>query len=199
LLRLTNAQVCYIKNTFVFVLIYLKSMELDHLRYPVGRFASPAEIQPAQLKLWIQEIKDLPMLVERELNSLSPSDYEKVYRPDGWNIRQLIHHLADSHMNSFIRYKLALTEQEPVIKPYLEHLWSAMPDETEMDATVSLAILGPLHSRWVYMMDHMAAADFKKTYFHPEKSKLIPLDEVTALYAWHCRHHLAHIRLAKNS
>lgn len=175
-------------------------MDIDQLRYPVGKFAAPVNVTADQRKLWIEEIKDLPSLLEGEVEGLSASDLLKVYRPDGWNITQLVHHLADSHMNSFIRFKLALTEDKPTIKPYLEGKWSQMPDNTKLDLKYSLAILKPLHHRWGYLLDHMSEEEFSNSgYIHPEKGRVQMLNEVLALYAWHCRHHLAHIRIAKNS
>ncbi|MEO5582510.1 MAG: YfiT family bacillithiol transferase [Saprospiraceae bacterium] len=177
----------------------MSSVDLEYLKYPVGKFTKPDVVIPEQIKVWIQEIKDLPDLLQIGLSGLSSPDYEKTYRPDGWNIRQLVHHLADSHMNSFIRFKLALTEENPVIKPYLEGRWSAMPDETMLQPQSSLDILSGLHTRWGFMLDHMAISDFQKGFIHPEKNRFISLEETTALYAWHCRHHLAHIRIAKHS
>ncbi|MEP7320523.1 MAG: YfiT family bacillithiol transferase [Saprospiraceae bacterium] len=177
----------------------MNSVDLDSLRFPVGKFTKPDLVIPEQIKVWIQEIKDLPGLLKIELSDLSLTDYDKTYRPGGWNIRQVIHHLADSHMNSFIRFKLALTEEKPIIKPYLEDRWSAMPDETMLQPQVSLDILSGLHARWGFMLDHMADTDFQKGFIHPEKNRFITLEETTALYAWHCRHHLTHIRIAKHS
>lgn len=175
-------------------------MDIDHLRFPVGKFAAPVDYTSAQRKFWIEEIKDLPNLLEQELKGLSQNDVLKTYRPDGWNITQVVHHLADSHMNSFIRFKLALTEDKPTIKPYLEEKWGQMPDNTQLDLKYSLEILKPLHHRWGYLLDHMSEEEFTKSgYIHPQKGKLALLQEVLALYAWHCRHHLAHVRIAKNS
>lgn len=173
--------------------------DIDQLKYPVGKFMKPEIITNFQIKSWIEEIKDLPGLIEVELRGLPPQDLLKTYRPEGWTITQVIHHLADSHMNSFIRYKLALTEEHPVIKPYLENRWGEMADNKTLEPHHSLAILTALHIRWGYLLDHMSEADFSNGYIHPEKNRLVELSEATALYAWHCRHHLAHIRNAKNS
>ncbi|MEP7266700.1 MAG: YfiT family bacillithiol transferase [Saprospiraceae bacterium] len=175
-------------------------MDLDQLRYPVGKFASPSSITAEQIALWIEEIKALPELLHRELDNISATDLVKTYRPGGWNITQLVHHLADSHMTSFIRFKLSLTEEHPVIKPYLEDEWGKMADNKELNFIYSLNLLTALHYRWGYILDHMKPEQFiNNGYFHPDKKRVVPLQEATALYAWHCRHHLAHIRNAKNS
>ena len=153
-------------------------MNIDHLRYPVGKFAHvPDSVSPDRIKLWIQEIKDLPTLMHDELKGLTPSDFSKTYRPEGWNITQLVHHLADSHMNSFIRFKLALTEDDPTIKPYLEDKWSEMPDDKILDCSYSMDILTPLHYRWGYLLDHMSESDFNKGFIHPQKNKRVTLLE----------------------
>ncbi len=177
----------------------MTTIDLEKLKYPMGKFEKPEVITPQQINAWILEIKELPELLHRELKYLSKTDYLRTYRPDGWNITQLVHHLADSHMNSFIRFKLALTESNPVVKPYLEDKWSVMADNTTLDAGVSLSLLESLHVRWVYLLRHMTEADFKQGYIHPQKNRKVDLDETIALYAWHSRHHLAHIRIAKNT
>ncbi len=175
-------------------------MDIDQLRYPVGKFSAPVNTTPEQRQLWIEEIKDLPVLLDHELQGLSGNDLLKTYRPGGWNITQIVHHLADSHMNSFIRFKLALTEDHPTIKPYKEDKWGEMPDNKLLDFAHSLGILKHLHYRWGYLLDHIQESDFTNCgYIHPDKGRVVPLNEVLALYAWHCRHHLAHIRNAKNS
>lgn len=179
--------------------IFIMSIDIEQLKYPIGKFMKPDVIIPQQIKAWIQEIKDLPALLIAELSDLADPDFNKTYRPEGWNIRQLIHHLADSHMNSFIRFKLSLTEEHPIIKPYLEDKWAQMPDDSLLQPEYSLNILTGLHHRWGFLLDHMSEGDFLKGYVHPEKNRLVQLDEATSLYAWHCRHHLAHIRIAKNN
>lgn len=174
-------------------------LEIEQLKFPAGKFSRPEFSSPEQTQSWIQDIEDFPGLLVEELDGLSDGDLLKTYRPGGWNINQIVHHLADSHMNSFIRFKLSLTEHQPVIKPYLEAEWAEMPDDKELNYDASLQILIHLHTRWVYLLRHMSGEDFKKGYIHPEKNRLVTLEEATALYSWHCRHHLAHIRLAKQS
>lgn len=174
-------------------------IDIEQLRYPVGKFIRPEFSSPEQIKSWIQDIEDFPGLLMAELKDLADQDLLKTYRPGGWTINQVVHHLADSHMNSFIRFKLSLTEHHPVIKPYLEDAWAEMPDDRLLRYEASLQILVHLHTRWVYLLQHLDPEDFKKGYVHPEKKRLVTLEEATSLYAWHGRHHLEHIRLAKRS
>lgn len=178
---------------------YINMLELEQLRYPVGKFSKPEFSSPEQTKSWIQDIEELPGLLARELNGLSEQDLLQTYRPGGWNINQVVHHLADSHMNSFIRFKLSLTEHHPVIKPYLEDAWAEMPDDKLFHFEPSLQILVNLHVRWVYLLQNMTPEDFTQGYIHPEKNRLVTLEEATSLYAWHGRHHLEHIRIAKRT
>lgn len=119
------------------------------------------------------------------------------YRPEGWTIRQVVHHCADSHSNAFTRFKLALTEENPSIKPYKENLWAELPDVTTAPVDWSLKIIANIHKRWVVLLKSMSIADFERTYFHPESNRVWKLFEVLALYAWHCNHHLAHVKQAK--
>ena len=173
--------------------------DLEQLKYPAGKFHKPDFISPHHIRAWIQDIRDFPDLLAKELEGLSPADLLKTYRPGGWNISQVVHHVADSHMNSFIRFKLSLTEGHPAIKPYLEGLWAELPDGKDLPPGISLNLLSSLHLRWCHLLDRMTDTDFQKGYFHPEKNRVVPLDEATCLYAWHCRHHLGHIRLAKQN
>lgn len=174
-------------------------VELEQLKYPVGKFVKPDFISANHIEAWIQDIEDLPALLDQELKGLPSVDFLKTYRPDGWNINQVVHHMADSHMNSFIRFKLSLTENEPVIKSYLEAAWAEMPDDKILPCDSSLQILRHLHIRWVFLLRHMNPQEFKKGYIHPDKKRLVTLEEATSLYSWHCRHHLEHIRIAKRS
>jgi hypothetical protein len=171
--------------------------ELEQLRYPTGKFEKPGAFDREMLGYHIQSIENFPALVIAELQDLNKDTLVYRYRPGSWNIRQLIHHCADSHMNAFIRFKWTLTEKSPVIKPYLEDKWAELPDTTEADVTISALLLSALHARWAILLRALTAEQLQRKYIHPEYGKEYKLWEVAALYSWHCRHHLEHIRQAK--
>lgn len=164
--------------------------DIEFLKYPIGRFSMPEnpDIQKAKT-----QIKKLPENIESAVFNLSEEQLDTPYRPGGWTIRLLIHHLADSHMNAFIRFKLALTEENPTIKPYDEAAWARLSD-SKLEIAPSLAILASLHQKWSVLLENMSDQDFSRTYFHPESVQKQSLFEVTHLYAWHGHHHLAHIQ-----
>jgi len=165
---------------------------MEKLRYPVGKFSFDAEVSPEKRRAWIREIERLPAELRRAVSGLSPRQLDTPYREGGWTVRQLAHHLADSHMNSFIRFKLALTEPTPTIKPYDQDLWATTADVTGADVEPSLALLDGLHARWARLLSSLSAADYARQLNHPENG-VQTLDRVLQLYAWHCRHHVAHI------
>ena len=169
-----------------------------HLKYPIGQFQEPAVISEELIDKWIQNIKDFPTLLIQEVNDLNEEILQKTYRPNGWTIKQVVHHCADSHMNSFIRFKLALTEENPTIKPYQENLWAELPDVLESSIYSSLQILEGLHNRWTQLLENLTEEDLNKSFQHPETGKKISLKLNIGIYSWHCRHHLAHIINAKN-
>ena len=174
-------------------------MNLESLKYPIGKFQRPGEFNPQTLRSFIADIEQFPTQLVKEVGPLTPEQQDWKYRPHGWSIKQVIHHCADSHMNSFTRFKLALTEENPTIKSYLESEWAKMVDY-EIPVIHSIKIIEGLHYRWTAMLKNMSAEDFNKTFFHPESKKEWSLYLTVALYAWHCNHHLAHIRQAvKNS
>lgn len=168
---------------------------MNELRFPVGPFVKPILVTPELIDQWIQEIADFPIQLRSEIEGMSEQQLNTSYRPGGWKARQVVHHCADSHMNSFIRFKLALTEDSPTIKPYFEERWAELPDSTNASIQASLRIIEGLHARWVTLLKSLDEADFKKTFFHPEHKRTFTLAETTAMYAWHSRHHLAHIKL----
>jgi len=168
-------------------------------QYPIGKYIRPTQFDAAALQQHIQTISDFPADIQKLADALTPMQLNMSYRPGGWTSRQVIHHCADSHMNSFIRFKLALTEDNPAIKPYLEAAWAEMADYQQASITESLQIIHGLHARWTILLRNMQEADFHKTVFHPQQDRTIPLYALTALYAWHCKHHLAHINLVLNS
>ncbi|RMH62496.1 MAG: putative metal-dependent hydrolase [Calditrichaeota bacterium] len=170
----------------------------DALKYPIGKFKAPRVIDHNHLKSWIKIIRDFPEKIKREVGSLSDGELEKRYRPGGWTIRQVVHHCADSHMNSFIRFKLTLTEETPVIKPYYENLWGELADSQNYPLASSLKILDGLHDRWTCILENLSEKDLERMFVHPETNEHINLKTNICIYAWHCEHHLAHIRLALN-
>lgn len=167
-------------------------MDLENLKFPVGRYQAPAQISAGQRLAWIEEMAKLPVNLTKAISGLSEAQLDTPYRPGGWTVRQVVHHLPDSHMNSYTRFRLALTENSPVIKPYEEAAWAELPDAKTAPAAASLAILEGLHARFVLLLKSMTDADFAKTFRHPELGER-RLDWTLGLYAWHCLHHVAHI------
>ncbi|MDE3056331.1 MAG: bacillithiol transferase BstA [Bacteroidota bacterium] len=167
-------------------------MMSDDLRYPIGKFEPPAHYTPELRRGFIAQIAAVPAELRKAVAGFSATQLDTPYRPEGWTVRQVVHHLPDSHMNSYIRFKLALTEKEPAIKTYEEALWAEFPDAKHGDIAVSLSLLEALHSRWVALLKSMKPEDFSRTWRHPE-SGVSTLDRAVAHYAWHGRHHVAHI------
>ena len=174
----------------------MNETDVEALRFPVGKFTRPDTITPQQITEWIREIEALPGQIRQAVAGLSHEQLSLHYRPGGWTIRQVVHHVADSHMNSFMRFKLTLTEDKPTIKPYLQEKWSELPDGNEADVNLSIQLLESLHARWAVLLKKMTPEQFKLTYIHPERSAVQTLEGNLALYAWHGRHHLAHIKQA---
>ena len=162
------------------------------LRYPVGKFHWKGELTGADRAELIAQIADAPARLREAVNGLTPEQLDKPYRPEGWTVRQVVHHLPDSHMNSYVRFKLALTENQPTIKTYHQALWAALPDSRNTPVATSLALLESLHERWVNLLRSMSPSDFTRKLNHPEHG-LISLDYLLAIYGWHGRHHVAHI------
>jgi DinB superfamily len=165
---------------------------MDDLRYPVGKFRFPESVSAQELTLFIDQIAETPARMRGAVAGLSDSQLDTPYRPEGWTVRQLAHHVPDSHINSYMRFRLALTEEEPVIKPYEEKRWAELPDARSMPVEPSLLLLESLHARWVPLLRSLSDADWKRTFRHPELG-LVSLEKNAALYAWHGRHHVAHI------
>ncbi|HEU0077220.1 MAG TPA: putative metal-dependent hydrolase, partial [Longimicrobiaceae bacterium] len=159
---------------------------------PVGRFDVRAPVPAEQIPGWTRQIADTPARLRAAVEGLSPEQLDTPYRPGGWTVRQLVHHLPDSHMNAYTRLKLALTEDEPTIKPYDEAAWALLEDSRSTPPEVSLTLLETLHDRWVRLMRALGPADFARTLRHPEMGTM-RVDALVGLYAWHGRHHVAHI------
>ena len=165
---------------------------MDDLRYPVGRFQFPEAVHEEELSDFIDQIAQTPARLRAAIAGLSDAQMETPYRPGGWSVRQVVHHVPDSHINSYVRFRLALTEDDPVIKPYEEGRWAELPDARAMPVEPSLALLDSLHARWVPLLRSLKPADWKRSFRHPELGP-VRLEQNAALYAWHGRHHVAHV------
>lgn len=165
---------------------------MTDLRFPVGKFAPKPTLSDSERNALIQEIADTPAKLREAVRSLSQEQLDTPYRPGGWTVRQVVHHVPDSHLNSYVRFKLAVTENQPTIKPYEEQLWAELVDAKSSPIEPSLMLLESLHHRWVIFLHALTAADFAKTINHPQNG-IMNLDRLLQLYAWHGRHHVAHI------
>ncbi len=166
----------------------------DHLRYPIGR--APllvGALDSGERQQRIDTIAALPPQLREATSSLTADQWQTPYRPGGWTVKQLVHHVADSHINAYVRFKLALTEEQPTIKPYDEAAWAELPDTSGTSPLASLALIEALHYRWEALLRSMSAADFQRTIFHPEHRRSFTLDEMLVTYSWHSAHHLRHI------
>ncbi|MCP1156818.1 YfiT family bacillithiol transferase [Bacillus infantis] len=161
------------------------------LRYPIGNFQYDGEITNSVTRDWIYEIEILPRLLRDAVKDLDDEQLDTPYRSGGWTVRQVIHHLADSHMNAYVRFKLALTEKTPVIKPYDETNWAELSDY-KLPIDISLSLLEALHERWTGLLRSLIPADMEKTFIHPDSGE-VTVGKNIGIYAWHGRHHLAHI------
>jgi hypothetical protein len=167
---------------------------LEDLRYPIGRMPAPeGPSTPEQREQWITSIETLPPRLCSAVHELTAEQWQTPYRPGGWTVLQLIHHLPDSHLNAYTRMKLALTEDEPTIKPYDQAAWAELPDSHATAPEISLALLENLHRRWVVLLRSLPEAAFLRTLRHPEHGRLFTMGDLLAQYAWHSEHHLAHI------
>lgn len=169
-------------------------MQLENLKYPIGKFSEYDKRDDRAH--CIEQITRLPEELSALVADLSMEQLQLLYRPEGWNIKQVVHHLADSHMNSLLRHKLTLTEDQPIIKTYHEQKWALLSDGSQDDLTDSLLLLKAMHKKWVRLLNDMSEDDFSLCYVHPAKEKKISLHTNTALYAWHGEHHIAHIKQA---
>ncbi|MBK8944321.1 MAG: putative metal-dependent hydrolase [Ignavibacteriae bacterium] len=174
-------------------------MDLEKLKYPIGRFTKPEIITSEMRNEFIDLIKNFPNQLKNEVENLSDEQLNTQYRPDGWTIRQVVNHCADSHMNSLIRFKLALTEDTPTIKPYLEDRWAKLEDSKNFPISSALKMIEGIHERWTALLNSFSENDWNKCFYHPQSQKEIKLDENLSIYAWHCKHHLAHITELKKS
>ncbi len=170
----------------------MSNLDEQQLKYPVGRYQAPPTISAEQRAAWIEDMAALPANLANAVAGLSDKQLDTPYRPGGWTVRQVVHHVPDSHLNSYTRFRLALTENSPVIKPYEEAAWAELSDAKSAPVAPSLEMLTGLHKRFVLLLKTMSEADFAKTFRHPELGEK-RLDWTLGLYSWHSKHHVAHI------
>jgi uncharacterized damage-inducible protein DinB len=164
----------------------------EDLRFPIGKFDPKIKVTPEMRREFIQAIEELPVKIRKAVDGLDDEQIDARYRPEGWTVRQLVHHVADSHMNSFCRFKLGLTENTPTIKPYDEALWAEMADSKNAPIDISLNLIDAVHARWTILLKSMRDEDFARKINHPERGAM-NLSSTLALYDWHGKHHTAHI------
>ena len=165
---------------------------MSDLRYPIGKFHFDGPLTEELKESFLGDISHAPANLRAAVSGLSEQQLDTPYRPEGWSVRQVVHHVPDSHLNAYVRSKLALTEDEPTIKPYAEDRWAVLADSKTTPIEVSLMLLESLHTHWVRLLGSLAASDWKRTLRHPELG-VMNLEKLLALYAWHGRHHVAHI------
>lgn len=161
-------------------------------RFPIGTFKMPEPVGASQRAEWIDTIAQTPARLRTAIQGLSEAQFDTPYREGGWTVRQVIHHVPDSHMNAYVRFKLALTEDEPTVKPYSEGAWARLTDSSATPLEVSLTLLEALHERWVILLRSLSEADWRRAYIHPEAGR-VGLERALGMYAWHGAHHVAHI------
>jgi len=169
-------------------------MDIEQLKFPIGKYAPNKNPNSTDIEQWIREIESFPFTLEQLLEKVSIEQLNWKYRPDGWTVKQVVHHCADSHMNSIIRFKLALTEHKPTIRPYLEDKWATLPDSLQDDLSAALLLLKGLHQKWSVLLKSLTPVQLQLEFIHPESGETINLAENIGIYAWHSNHHLAHIR-----
>jgi hypothetical protein len=167
-------------------------------RYPIGHYVETAYTEDTKRR-WLSDIRYLPGLLEHSIQNLDEAQLDTPYREGGWTVKQLVHHVADSHMNAYIRFKLGLTEDNPVIKPYDENKWAGLADTQTLPINISLTLLHALHLRWSALLADMKEEEFTRTVFHPERKEAITLWNLLGSYSWHGRHHVAHISALKQN
>lgn len=169
---------------------------LEDLKYPIGKYTKLEIVSEAQIQEWITAIEGFPRILIELTKDLTAEQLNWPYRPAGWTIKQVVHHCADSHMNSIIRFKLTLTEDSPTIKPYYEDCWAKLVDGNDDTLSHTFSLLRGLHAKWGILMRSLTEDDLKRTFVHPEYGRRFNLEDTIGLYAWHCKHHVAHIEQA---
>ena len=166
---------------------------LEKLRYPIGKPTIPSTITNADIKKWISVIENFPLNIENLVKNLTDNQLNTKYRENGWTIRQVIHHCADSHLNSYTRFKWTLTEDKPVIKAYYEDRWAELFDSKSAPILLSINQLKALHAKWTFLLKGLSENDLNREFIHPEGNESVSLTKNIGMYAWHCNHHYAHI------
>ncbi|PWG05139.1 YfiT family bacillithiol transferase [Polaribacter aquimarinus] len=168
-------------------------MDLEKLKYPIGKANIPENISKKDLETWISDIERFPHELEFLVRELSQNQLDTAYREGGWTIRQVIHHSYDSHHNSYTRFKWALTEDKPIIKAYYEERWAELSDSKSGPILLTIDALKALHAKWVYFLKGLSDKELQTTFIHPDGNETVTLKENIGIYAWHCQHHYAHI------
>lgn len=176
----------------------METLELETLRYPVGKFVFPEHVSSEEIAIAIKTIEELPSALEKAVGQMNDKQLHTPYRDGGWTVLQVVHHLFDSHSNAYTRMKLALTEDNPTIKPYKEALWADLEDGRNAPVELGLDLLDLLHERWVLFLRSLSEKDLQRTFYHPESKRTYRIAQSIAHYAWHSRHHLAHITELKS-
>ncbi len=171
---------------------------MNTLKYPIGTFTCPQKITSDHINTWISDIEHLPARINNLVSDFTEEQLETSYRDGGWTARQVIHHIHDSHHNGYIRFKWAMTEDRPVIKPYNEQLWAELFDTKSAPIYLSLDMIKAMHAKWVYFLKGLSNQDLEKEFIHPEGDVAISLAEDIGIYAWHGNHHLAHLKIIAN-
>ncbi len=165
---------------------------MEDLKFPIGKYIEQP-FSEEQLKEWLLDIQLLPQQIEYAVTNFDEHQLNTPYREGGWTVKQLVHHVADSHMNAYIRFKLGLSEDNPVIKPYDQDAWAKMPDTENLPINISITILYAVHLRWYEILKNISGSEWDRTVVHPEYNKKMSLWYLLGLYAWHSKHHTAHI------
>jgi len=169
---------------------------MEHLKYPIGKYVASKEHTPEQLAHYLNELRTFPEHLKANVRDLTEEDLAKTYREGSWTVKQVVHHIGESHMNAYIRIKLALTEDNPTIKPYDEDLWVRTRENEILDPAVSLALIESLHAKMVALLENLTEQELTRTFFHPQYQRTSSIADLMALYSWHGRHHIGHIKLA---
>ncbi len=165
---------------------------MENLKYPIGKF-NPEPFSEKKLAEWLLDIKFLPLQLESAILNLDEAQLHTAYRPEGWTVHELVHHVADSHMQAYARFKLGLTEDNPTIKPYDEAAWATLADTKNLPVNISFTLLHAVHLRWHEVLKNIKTDEWERTVFHPEQKKIFSLWDLLGMYSWHGLHHVAHI------